>query len=134
MVSTSIMQHQKHITSSKFENFFCSIQWTFYFLIYIMDKVVKNNIIHAMVMKLMWNGCKIIVEFLYGSKISSWYKGKLRDKKYYRVGIKEETCGTEGTQREGKRTYKPETRHEREGPREGKETPKGEETYEKQST
>ncbi len=57
-----------------------------------------------------------------------------RNKKYYGVGIKEETCGTEGTQREGKRTYKPETRHEREGTREGKETPKGEETYEKQST
>ncbi len=61
---------------------------------------MKNNIIHAMVMKLLWNCCKIIVELvLYGSKISSWYKGKLRDKKYYGVGIKEGTCERKGTHR-----------------------------------
>ncbi len=124
MVSTNVMQHQKHFTHSNFVHFFSSIQWTFYFLKYIMDKLVQNNgyqwtmiIIHVMVMKLMWNGCKIIVELVlygldyygsrcdghvkypllfykklwckrsksywlwicgYGSKISSWYKAKLR--------------------------------------------------------
>eukprot|EP01084_Bolivina_argentea_P296884 511381_1 len=131
MVSTNLMQHQKHFTISNFVDFFCSHQWTFYFLKYIMDKVVKNNgyhwtmiIIHVMVMKLILQKLVLKKELCkrsrsywlwicgYGSNISTWYKAKLRDKKYYGVDIKEGT--REGIETaKGERTYKDEARKQK---------------------